>query len=896
MFPSARTAPPPDRRPAGVRTRAWYLAVGGVLGLVYVLLPRGPLAQGMFVAIALSVPAVGLVARRRVQAAGGPAWAVLGAGFALAAVGEVVDFGVVTLAGHRGTTAAIDLIFLTAYIVQLCGLMSLFQAHTVSRRRFGWFDAVAVAVVVGTLVWTTMYEAIFGNGRGTPLDLITRFGGAVIGVALLVTALRLVVTTRGRLGAFTLLLVAFGLQLVMDSIGALWRGYAPGSRFEVLWAVAYVLSGAALVDTGDTTTMRQAPTRQASVEIRHTLVLQAGVTLVLAALIIVEVGSSIPVATSTVWACAWVVILVVTRVRLFGLLRMVGAASATENQLRLTAMVAGSSDVIGLADPDGTIRYLTPSIARLTGVAVDQWIGQRFDLVLERHLGGIDDLAVRCANLAPSDEVTWECTAVAPDGGGARTVKLTVANQTATPEVNGWVITAHDITDEARLTAELRHQSLHDTLTGLPNRALLFDRIQHALARMTRVPDARLAVVLVDIDDFKAVNDSLGHTTGDELLRAVGQRLAASVRQGDTVARLGGDEFALLLEDVDVAEAVALAQRALENLALPVQIGTADLAVRASAGVVSQGAAGDAVALLRAADIAMYASKRDGKAKVSVFDDAMHETAQQQLELRMDLTRALERDELRVVYQPIVDARTRRIAGCEALLRWQHPRRGTVSPLDFIPIAEQTGHILPIGAWVLRTACFEAASWSGPAATAYISVNVSAPQMADEGFVDLVLETLADTGLAPRRLLIEITESMLVDDTEHATSALAVLRARGVRVAIDDFGTGYSSLAYLRSLSADVVKIDRSFVHDLSTNPDHQALTRTILTLAQGLEMSAIAEGLETEADFAALVRLGCPYAQGFLFSRPVPADALAALFAEMTRPDEATTSGRSDG
>jgi diguanylate cyclase (GGDEF)-like protein len=406
----------------------------------------------------------------------------------------------------------------------------------------------------------------------------------------------------------------------------------------------------------------------------------------------------------------------------------------------------------------------------------------------------------------------------------------------------------------------------------------LFDRMQHSIDRQSRSPETPTSVVLVDIDDFKAVNDSLGHTIGDELLRAVAERLSSTVRQGDTVARLGGDEFAILLENTDEQEAILLAQRALENLALPVHIGTGDLAVRASAGVVCRRDADDPVELLRSADIAMYASKRDGKSKVTLFHTEMHDLARQQLDIRMDLASALDRDELTLAYQPILDTRTQQICGVEALLRWNHPARGTVSPAEFIPIAEQSGLIRAIGEWVLRTACAEAASWTGGGAGSYVSVNVSAPQL-NEGFVDLVLATLDETGLPATRLMLEITESMLVDDCANARSVLTRIRDFGVRVAIDDFGTGYSSLAYFQSLCVDVVKIDRSFVRDLGTNTDHQALTRTILSLAVGFEMTAIAEGVETDHEFAELSRLGCPYAQGFLFSRPVASDALHQLF-----------------
>ncbi|MCU1366979.1 MAG: hypothetical protein JWN39_2618 [Ilumatobacteraceae bacterium] len=855
-----------------------YLGAGTLACAIYLALPRSTGAQGLFAAIALSAPIVGLLSTRRDTAAGATGRRILAAGFAIAAVGEVADFVFISMKVSPGSNTLIDLLFLTAYIVQLSGVMSMLRVRSATRNQFGWFDAAAVGVVVLAVVWSTMYQAIFGHHEATPLDWITRFGGAIFGVALVVTALRLVVGARDRDVMANLLLAGFALQLTTDSVAALWTGYTAGGPLDTAWAVGYVLMGAALLCAPATTARTHAPTRLADSEIKHTLVLQAGVTFALATIIVAQVGGHVPIASLIGWSCSWLVILVITRIRVFSLLRLVGEASATENQRRLSAMVASSSDVIGLADPDGSIRYLTPSIGHLTGVDVERWIGRRFDVMLPEHLDGMHDMAARCALLGHGDLITWEASATGSDDT-VRTVKVTLVNQLDSPEVNGWVITAHDITDEARLTAELRHQSLHDTLTGLPNRGLLFDRIQHSLDRMARRSDTCVSVVLVDIDDFKAVNDSLGHTTGDELLRAVAERLSSSVRQGDTVARLGGDEFAMLFEDTDEDEAMSLAQRALESLALPVHMGSGDFAVRASAGVVCHRGKANPVELLRSADIAMYASKRDGKSKVTLFQDAMHDLAREHLELRMDLATALARDEFMVVYQPIVDTNSQLIAGVEALIRWNHPTRGLVPPVQFIPIAEQSGDIAAIGEWVLRTACTEAATWIGGGTGTYVSVNVAASQLQDPGFVDLVIATLHDCGLAPNRLLLEITESMLVDDSANARTILNQLRTLGIRIAIDDFGTCYSSLAYLRSLCVDVVKIDQSFVRDVGSNADNQALTRTILALAQGLDMTAIAEGVETSGEYAELERMGCMYAQGYLFSRPISATALQRIF-----------------
>ena len=859
----------------------WYLSIGLLGCATYFALPRSNATQVLFVALAVSTPGIGFVALRRFRTHGKAAWRVILVGFAIAAAGEAAEFVCMTLRAAPGAGAAIDVSFVAAYMIQLWGLMLLFRAQTASQHQFGWFDAAAVGVAVGTVVWTTMYDAIFGTASAGPLDWFTRFGGAVVGVALVVMALLLVIGARGRAASLNLLLAAFLLQQVTDSIAALWSAYTPGGRVDTLWVIGYVLMGTAMINGGDAAPSTQPATRLTHLEIKHTLVLQGGVTIVLATMIFLEIRDNVIVASLVVWATAWLAIMVLTRVRVFGLLRMVAETSASVNQRRLSAMVGSSNDAIGLADPDGTIRYITPSIERLTGVPLDQWIGQRMDAMLTQHMVGLDDLTVHSALLGPGESEEWECSVRPRSNTDARrTVKLTLTNQLDTPDVNGWVITAQDITEQAQLTAELRHQALHDTLTGLPNRALLFDRIQHSVDLRTRSDQSGLSLVLVDVDDFKSFNDSLGHTTGDELLRAVGDRLSASVRYGDTVARLGGDEFVILLEGTDEVEALVLAERALESLALPVHIANGAFAVRASAGVVCAHDVVSPMELLRSADIAMYASKRDGKSKVTLFHPSMHENANRQFELRMDLSVALERGELWIAYQPIIDTHSDRICGAEALLRWKHPVLGEVSPAEFIPLAEQSGQIRSIGQWVLRTACAEASTWTGDGAESYVSVNVSALQLS-EAFADVVLATLAETGLPAKRLMLEITESMLVHESASNRKMLAQLRDAGTRIAIDDFGTGFSSLAYLQSLCVDVVKIDRAFVRDVDTNSDHQALTRTILSLADGFEMTAIAEGVETDNELAEVNRLGCQFAQGFLFHRPLAPDALRKVFEE---------------
>ncbi len=859
----------------------WYLCSGLAACTLVLLLPRSHATDVLAVLIALSAPAAGIVGTRR-RHRSRRAWWWLVAGSTLIALGEVAELALRWTAPEFRTETSVDLLFLAGYTVQLIGLMALLRGEVVSAHRFGWFDATAIGIAAGVVVWTVLFRTVFGDRDLNVVDLTTRFGGAIIGIGLFAMSNRLVAGFPRRGRGFDFLLAGLSLQFAFDCLAALWSGATPGSRVDAGWLVGYVMIGAAYATTERAEPARDAPTRAVAAEIRHSLTLQSAVMVVLAGVIVVEAGAHMPLASLVVWSVAWFLVALITRLRVAGLLRLVGEASATENQLRLSAMVASSQDVIGLADPDGTVRYMSPAISGLTGDAPDAWIGRRFDQALGESFAGLDDLGYRVAAMGPGEQCRWDCTLRA-HGGHNRTLQLTIANQVDLPEVRGWVLTMRDVTEQTRLTSELRHQALHDTLTGLPNRALLFDRIQHTIDRMQRTESGSVAVVLIDIDDFKAVNDSLGHAAGDELLQATADRLQRTMRHGDTVARLGGDEFAILLEDTDEETARMLARRSLDNLSLPVSIGSTALAVRASAGVVCTSRITDdtdPVDLLRAADIAMYASKRHAKSTVTVFHPSMHELAVEELELRMDLNVALERREFRVLYQPIVRTGSGAMIGAEALLRWVHPTRGVVGPTTFIPIAEQSGQIVDIGTWVLRTACAEAATWPS---SAYISVNVSVPQLHAPGFADVVRLALRDSGLEPKRLLLEITESMAVDGGDRVRATLDELRGAGIRVAIDDFGTGYSSLASLGEISADVLKIDRSFVQDLDSRADHQSLTRAILTLAHGLSMTTIAEGVETESERELLEEMGCATAQGFLFARPMPADELRTMIGSTT-------------
>ena len=445
--------------------------------------------------------------------------------------------------------------------------------------------------------------------------------------------------------------------------------------------------------------------------------------------------------------------------------------------------------------------------------------------------------------------------------------------------------TVQDITDRKALEEKVEHQAFHDSLTDLANRALFLDRVEHALLRQSRGTSA-LAVLFVDLDDFKAVNDSMGHAIGDDLLIEVSLRVSGLLRPADTVARLGGDEFAILLEDieeVDYAESVA--QRILDLLTTPFSVGGSELFVTASIGMAfsSPKAPLPSGELMSQADTAMYAAKRQGKGRVERFRTGMEEEAVERLRLRADLQQAVDNSQFVLHYQPVVTLDSGQITGVEALIRWEHPERGLIGPADFIPFAEENGLIMPIGHWVIKEACRTATRWSAESAEdrpLTIAVNISGVRFRHPGFVEELTEVLDETGLDPSRLVLEITEGILVQDADQVAGRLAELKKLGVSVAIDDFGTGYSSLSYLRKFPIDILKVDKTFIDSVAMGPEESALARAIIKLGHTLGLTVIAEGVEEGLQASALQALGCEYGQGFLFAKPLDLNALEALLA----------------
>ena len=546
---------------------------------------------------------------------------------------------------------------------------------------------------------------------------------------------------------------------------------------------------------------------------------------------------------------------------------------------RIRALVEHSSDVVSVLTADLRVRWQATSVRRLLGIELGSLIGEPI-----ASLAHPEDRALFEGFLSASVEGSTPSTLPArfrhADGRWCH-VETVAENRFGDPAVEGLVLNMRDISERKAFEDELRRAAFHDALTGLANRALFEDRLRHALA--SRLRNSRpLAVLFLDLDDFKTINDSLGHRAGDALLTGVAARIDSLVRPTDTAARLGGNEFAVLLDCVEnKAEAQDIAMRILEALSDQFVIENRALTVTASVGIALANNSVDADGLLRNADMAMYAAKAGGKNSVHAFEEAMYERVVERLELRNELPRALTESEFELHYEPIVSLDARQIIGVEALVRWRHPTRGMIAPNMFIGLAEETGLIDPLGQWVLEQSCAQVRDWAASISAAdslFLAVNVSIRQLQQPGFADVVAAALSRTGFDPRRLVLEITEGRLAEYREAIIATLQSLKRLGLRIAVDDFGTGYSALSHIQRFPIDILKIDKSFIDHLHTDPKKASLVQGIISLGESLDLEVIAEGIEEREQARQLQQMRSTLGQGFLFSRPVNAEAMIAL------------------
>jgi diguanylate cyclase (GGDEF)-like protein/PAS domain S-box-containing protein len=788
---------------------------------------------------------------------------------------------------HHEPFSVASYFYLTYSPLVLAGLLYFPRVARTRREKVQfWLDAATV-FLGGAMAWYSAIGPLSSDSfrtKATTLTSIYLLGSLVLMLGLAVTLLRQ--SDAATRPAFLLIGAGMIFELVANLLQGNFARIGVSDRDgpDALFMVNSFLMGLAAhvhfrrAGHGGSTAAALAPPI-ASVSLLPYLSVAVGYGLLVAAVLGRHYGR-----LDGLVVCAVLLTAVVLARQLVAVRENMGllARQATrKSEARFTALVQNSSDVILLVDPSGVVRYQTPSVERILGYLPSDLPGARLaELVLPDDEVRMADLVARArtrVGVIGPVELRFR-----KKEGGSLFMEVTVTNLLDNPDLAGLVFTLRDTHERKLLEERLTHQAFHDPLTGLANRALLADRLAHALVGSRRV-GRPLALLLLDLDNFKTVNDSFGHGAGDQVLLEVGRRIGSCVREGDTPARVGGDEFAVLLEDIDGEEmAVEVTTRISRALRAPLLVDGNEVFVGASIGIVVTRDGGETAGdMFRNADVAMYAAKRSDKGRFRLFEPDMRKTGRGRIELETDLRHALERAEMVLHFQPLVRLATGTIVGGEALLRWRHPRRGLLSPGEFIPMAEETDLIVPIGRWVLDQACYQAAAWrpaSGNGAPLRVSVNLSGRQLQRPVLAREVREVLRSTGLPPERLILEVTESLPLLETPAMVARLLELRALGAFLAIDDFGTGYSSLSYLRLLPMDILKIDRSFVEGIGSEGRGLPLLRGIVDLARALNLQVTAEGIETEAQAAALREFGCDYAQGYLFSRPLEAEAFRML------------------
>jgi diguanylate cyclase (GGDEF)-like protein/PAS domain S-box-containing protein len=858
----------------------WMVAgFGGPLVTHYVgLMSDAPAALAAIVVIAAAAR----------HAARGPlraGWSALAIALALYLVGEVIGVSA-WLRGHDPFPGPADVFYASFYLVLAAAALCLIRAAAV---RVPWahlsLDAAIFVVGFGAFFWFLVIRPAAAHTEVDFLRQMLSVGYLGLDCVLLLMLGVLLIAAAGSAGGWRaplLLLAGFAGMFLGDILWSLakMRGYyLPGQFQDVIYLCSYAPLALAGREQLRASAARGRALSGTSVLLARSLPYTAMLTAFLVMVYLSRGSVGGPATIMTMIVFTLTLLLMVRQ----GVLLRSDALARERNATRLVeerfaSLIANASDLIMIVSVEGLVRFASPALERTLGLHPDEVTGRALPELWSGE--DADKLRMFLAEVAASATGTIGPVELRIERGANHCVIESVgSNLTRDPAVQGLALNFRDISERKALEEQLRKLAFHDPLTLLANRNLFRDRVQHALA-LAQCGARSVAVMFLDLDNFKNINDSLGHDAGDRLLQAVAHRIVRTTRSSDTVARLGGDEFAVLVEGLETRNAVArLADALIETLDLPFALDGREVRVGASIGVAFSATEGGADTLLSNADIAMYHAKAGGKNRHVTFQPQMQDILHERLRLEADIGRALAQQEFFLEYQPIVDLGSRSLLGVEALVRWRHPDAGVLMPARFVPVIEECGQIGKLGSWVLRQACRDLCAWRSSVAGGSelrLAVNISGRHLQHGELTRDVAQALQDSGLEPGNLVIELTESTTMYNTEANLERFRRLKALGVRLAIDDFGTGYSSLSYLHRFPIDILKIDRSFVSYLTNSENGPELARAVITLGDTLGLETVAEGVEHESQVAALLELGCVAGQGFLFAKPDSLEQLA--------------------
>lgn len=811
-------------------------------------------------------------------------------------VGNVLWIYFENYLGEQPFPSWADAGYLAFYPLMFVGLLSLVDKFRSGEERLNfWLDSSVVAIGGSMVVWYFLIRPMAASHDGDMVKTLLTIGYPVGDLVVLLGVSSLLMRRTGFSNEWPVnfLLIGCVVNFAADftfSYQNLQGTYVSGGPMDALFTLACypVMLGAHMqwiVASRNETSWR--PIHQTST--RNFWVPYLAVAVVYLVRVAVVFEAPTEPLDSMIAVTGVVTALVIIRQFMFVRENTKANLALSELQERVQGIFSASTDAIGLADFNGTLTEVNDSFIRLTGYRRDQIVGTM------KYQEFVPDNSFETSNPPErGNQFEFERELVRKDGSKRSVTTTLYPVHDAAGQPAAMAVVVRDITDRRALEEQLTHQAMHDSLTGLANRTLLQNRVAAALSRAKR-RNSRIAVLFIDLDNFKTVNDTLGHAAGDILLVNISDRLRKCLRLSDTPARLGGDEFAVLLEDFeDETEKELVAARLLDEIRRPVDIQGREVFVGASIGIAANSPADQPEDLLRKADVAMYTAKRSGKNCYSVFADAMHEAVVKRAQLEGELRTALERNEFRLKYQPIIELGSGRVAGVEALLRWAHPRGIEIGPDEFIPIAEETNMISSIGKFVLHEACSRVSMWNRSAGgeRLSVSVNISTRQFMEDDFVNGVIETCEATGTLPSDLTLEITERIMLLTNDSTMKKLNEIRQLGIKLAVDDFGTGYSSLSYLNKFPVDVLKIDRSFVEMLSISREGEAMARAIVSMGETLNLTTIAEGIEDADQSNMLTSIGCDLGQGYYFAKPLDPEELEAYLQLGSTIDQAEHDG----